>query len=184
MTVKDIRVCPVEKAGTLDNRFRRWVQNPQKIAGPYINKGMTVLDVGCGPGFFSVDMAEMVGSSGRVIAADLQDVMLQKIHNKIKGTDLESRITLHKCEGDKIGVTDNVDFVLLVFMVHEVPDREAFFKEIENILNPGGQVLVIEPPFHVSKKAFDKTIKIAGDAGLHSSAGPKLFLCKTVLLRK
>lgn len=82
------RVCPVEMAGSLDNRIRRWVQDPQKILAPYIAEGMTVLDLGCGPGFFSIDMAQMVGKSGRVIAADLQEGMLQKLRDKIQGTEL------------------------------------------------------------------------------------------------
>ena len=65
------RVCPVERAGSLDNTIRRWLQNPKKILGPYLDEGMTVVDIGCGPGFFSIDMAQMVGKSGRVIAVDL-----------------------------------------------------------------------------------------------------------------
>jgi ubiquinone/menaquinone biosynthesis C-methylase UbiE len=91
------RVCPVKRAGSLDNRFRRWLQDPQKILRPYIKEGMTVLDVGCGPGFFTVDMALMVGKSGRVIAADLQAGMLQKLREKIQETELEECIVLHKC---------------------------------------------------------------------------------------
>ncbi len=43
------RVCPVELAGSLDNRFRRWLQNPRKILAPYVREGMKVLDIGCGP---------------------------------------------------------------------------------------------------------------------------------------
>lgn len=73
------RVCPVGLAGTLDNSIRKWLQNPQKILSPYIKEGMTVLDLGCGPGFFSVPMAKMVGKSGRVIACDLQEGMLRKV---------------------------------------------------------------------------------------------------------
>ncbi|NNK85219.1 MAG: SAM-dependent methyltransferase, partial [Desulfobacterales bacterium] len=73
MGEEHIRVCPVERAGTLDNRFRRWLQNPQTILQPYIEAGMTVLDLGCGPGFFTLDMAQMVGQAGRVFACDLQD---------------------------------------------------------------------------------------------------------------
>ena len=103
MSNSNKRVCPVEIAGCLDNRIRRWIQNPQKILGPYIEEGMIVLDIGCGPGFFSIDMAQMVGKSGRVIAADLQEGMLQKLRDKIQGTELEERVTLHKCEGKKIG---------------------------------------------------------------------------------
>jgi hypothetical protein len=65
MGVGKNRVCPVERAGSLDNRFRRLLQNPRKILGPYIEEGMTVLDLGCGPGFFSIEIAQMVGKSGR-----------------------------------------------------------------------------------------------------------------------
>ncbi|MCP4372916.1 MAG: SAM-dependent methyltransferase, partial [Deltaproteobacteria bacterium] len=61
MSNRNNRICPVERAGSLDSRIRRWLQNPQKILKPYIKEGMTVLDVGCGPGFFSIDMAQMVG---------------------------------------------------------------------------------------------------------------------------
>ena len=83
MTKINERVCPVALSGSLDNGIRRYLQNPQKILRPYINEGMTVLDVGCGPGFFSIEMARMVGKSGRVIAADMQEGMLQIIKVKI-----------------------------------------------------------------------------------------------------
>ncbi|MBW2739492.1 MAG: class I SAM-dependent methyltransferase, partial [Deltaproteobacteria bacterium] len=120
MSKKKEHVCPVEIAGHLDSGIRRWLQNPEKILRPYIEEGMTVLDMGCGPGFFSIDMAQMVGKSGRVIAADLQEGMLQKVRDKIKGTEFEKRITLHQCEKNKIGVSEYVDFVLLFYMVHEI----------------------------------------------------------------
>ena len=107
------RVCPVELSGGLDNVVRRWLQNPSKLLRPYVVRGMTALDFGCGPGFFTMEMAKMVGKSGRVIACDLQDGMLQKLRGKITGSELEGIITLHKCPADRIGVTDPVDFVLI-----------------------------------------------------------------------
>lgn len=178
------RVCPVEMAGSLDNRIRRWVQDPQKILAPYIEEGMTVLDLGCGPGFFSIDMAQMVGKSGRVIAADLQEGMLQKLRDKIQGTELEERITLHKCEVDKIGVSEAVDFVLAFYMVHEVPDKEDFFKEIGSTLKPNGQLLIVEPPLHVSKTEFERTVEKAKSAGFTPVVRPKVFLSKAVIMKK
>ncbi len=159
MNNRNNRVCPVELAGGLDNRIRRWLQNPRRILGPYIEEGMTVLDIGCGPGLFSIDMVQMVGDSGRVIAADLQEGMLQKLRDKIQGTDIEERITLHECEQNKIGVSEEIDFVLLFYIVHEVPNKEALFVEIGTILKPNGQVLIVEPPLHVSKSEFEETVK-------------------------
>jgi ubiquinone/menaquinone biosynthesis C-methylase UbiE len=184
MTKINERVCPVTLAGSLDNSIRRYLQNPQKILRPYIAEGMTVLDVGCGPGFFSLEMARMVGKSGRVIAADMQEGMLQKVKEKIKGTELEERILLHKCGENNIGVSEPVDFVLLFYMVHEVPNKEHFFNEIRTILKPQGQVLIVEPPFHVSKSAFEETIRIAANAGLIVIERPKIFFSRAVVMKQ
>lgn len=177
-------VCPITRAGWLDIRFRRWIQNPQKILGPYIEEGMTVLDMGCGPGFFSIDMARMVGKSGRVIASDLQEGMLEKLRDKIKGTQLEKRIILHKCEENKIGISEDVDLILAFYMVHELPNQEEFFHEIGSMLKSNGKVLIVEPLFHVSKAAFEETIEKARDAGFTPVERPRVFFSKAVILKK
>lgn len=184
MSNKNNQVCPVELSAGLDNKIRRWFQNPQKILGPYIKEGMTVLDLGCGPGFFSLDIAQMVGDAGQVIAADVQEGMLQKVKVKIKDTELEDRITLHKCDKGRIAVSEQVDFILLFYLVHEVPSVSDLFNEIVAILKPKGQALIVEPPLHVSKSAFEKTVQKAIDNGLSVLERPNLFLNKAVLLRK
>ena len=145
---------------------------------------MTVLDVGCGPGFFTLDMAQMVGTSGKVIASDLQVALLQKLREKAEVAALENRILVHKSEKDKVGVTEPVDFVLLFYVVHEVPNAEALFKEMLAILKPDGQVLVVEPPFRVSKEEFEKTLKKAESAGFTVAGRPKIFLSKAAVLKK
>ncbi|MEA3225894.1 MAG: class I SAM-dependent methyltransferase [Planctomycetota bacterium] len=184
MSGRSGRICPVERAGGLDNKIRRWGQNPQKMLRPYVREGMTVLDIGCGPGFFSVEMAQLVGKSGRVIAADLQEGMLEKLRDKIRGTVLEDCITLHKCSENGIGVSGEVDFVLAFYMVHEIPTKEEFFREIRSMLKPDGLVLIVEPPFHVSKREFEETIGKARDAGLAPVERPRVFLSKTIVMKK
>ena len=179
------RVCPVELADSLDSKVRRWLQNPEKILKPYLKEGMTVLDIGCGPGFFTIPIAELVGEKGKVIAADLQEGMLHKLQKKIGGTKLEERIKLHKTEQGKIGITEKVDFILAFFMVHEVPDKENFFKELKSVLNENGLVFIVEPKlFHVSKKAFKETVKMAESYGLKPVENPKLLFSWAVLLKK
>jgi len=178
------RVCPVERAGGLDNKLRRWVHNPYKILGPFVKEGMTVMDVGCGPGLYAIEMALMVGPSGKVVAVDLQDGMLQLIRDKISGTEFEDRMILHRCEETRLGVTEDVDFALAFYMVHEVPDQAAFFGEVATILKPEGQLLFVEPPLHVSKSAFNASLELAKRARLSVAGSPKVALSKTALLRK
>ncbi|MCW9097168.1 MAG: class I SAM-dependent methyltransferase, partial [Ignavibacteriaceae bacterium] len=115
---------------------------------------------------------------------DLQKGMLEKLKEKIKGTQLENRITLYKCEEDKIGLTENVDFVLTFYVIHEVSDQDKLFTEIETILKPNGQILIVEPPFHVSKSAFENTIQKAKAVGFTEVKRPNVLFNKAVILRK
>jgi len=184
MSGKNIHVCPVQIAGGLDNRIRKFFQNPEKILKNHIEEGMIVLDLGCGPGFFSVEMAKMVGKSGEVIAVDLQERMLQILKNKIQGIEIENRIKLHKCQEDIIGISEKVDFVLAFYMFHEVPNQKKLLEEIKSILKPNGNILIVEPKFHVSKQAFEVTLQKAEEIGLIIAEMPKVLLSRAVVLKK
>ena len=184
MSEKRNHIFPVEKAGSLDSRIRGWFFNPKKILGPYVKEGTTALDIGCGPGFFTVPLAQMAGTTGHVVAADLQEEMLRKVHMKIKGTCLEKRVTLHKCEEDGIHFSEMVDFILLFYVVHEVSAKEALFRELQSVLKVNGRMLVAEPPFRVSKKEFEKTIRKAGDAGFVVVERPGIFPNYVAVLKR
>nr|WP_319393473.1 methyltransferase domain-containing protein [uncultured Desulfobacter sp.] len=184
MNQKKPHICPVERSGSLDNKLRKLFQNPKKILKPYICKGMTALEVGCGPGFFTLDMAQMVGESGKIIAADVQEGMLDKVQSKITGTPFEQRIALHKCGETSLGISERIDFALLFYMVHEVPDKQKLFSQLASLLKPNGQILVAEPPIHVSAKKFQDMLQLAKDQGLINVQGPKIFFCKTAILKK
>ena len=69
-------VCPWWGGYFIDNPLRRWVHNPHAILSPYVTTGMTVLDFGCGMGLFAIALAKLVGETGKVIAVDLQQQML------------------------------------------------------------------------------------------------------------
>ena len=146
---------------------------------------MTVLDVGCGPGFFSIELAKLVGEDGRVIAADLQQGMLDRLRDKIKGSAFEDTISLVKCEQDSIGVHEPVDFILSFYMVHEVPDKESFFRQLAPLLKDTGRYLIVEPKmFHVSRKEFQATLSIAQHHGFEVQQGPRLFASWSAILTK
>lgn len=176
-------VCSYKIAWTLDNWLRRLLQNPYKIIGEYVKEGQTVLDLGCGPGFFSLAMAKLVGEKGKVIAVDIQDEMLQIVKIKSERHGFSSRIVLHKAEHEKLGISQTVDFALAFYMVHEVPDKKVFLSEVASHLKPDGRFLIVEPKFHVSKANFDSTLELARSVGLESIAEPKFSFDRAVLLK-
>jgi ubiquinone/menaquinone biosynthesis C-methylase UbiE len=177
------RICPVERAGGLDNSVRKFLQNPHKILRRFIKNGMIVLDLGCGPGFFSTEIAKMLNCSGKVIAADLQEGMLEKLKKKIHGTELDKRIEVHKCEENRIGVTEFVDFILAFYMIHEVQNQEILFEELKSIMKKEGKLFIIEPKFHVSKESFEEMINKLDLLGFEIIERPEVFFSRAVLVK-
>ncbi len=77
------------------------------------------------------------------------------VREKAARQGLESRIVTHKSGPDRIGLSEKVDFALAFYMVHEVPNAEAFLKEVASVLKPRGKLLIVEPRMHVSAAAFE-----------------------------
>lgn len=176
-------VCSYKMAGFFDSKIRKLFQNPEKILSPYINKGMTVLDLGCGPGFFTIEMAKIVGETGKVVGADLQEEMLSKVKSKIQGTNLEDIIELHNTQKDSIGLNEKFDFILVFYMLHEVPNQDKTLKKLHDLLNNQGKLLIVEPKGHVSKKDFEKSISLMKQY-FKTFKGPKVFYSYSVILEK
>lgn len=168
------RVCPSFLSFFLDNRLRKLLFNTDRILGPYVRKGMTVADIGCGPGFFTIPLAEMVGPVGRVTAVDLQQAMLDQVRRKAAKAGFEGRILLHKCVADSLGLHEPLDFALCFWMMHEVPSPEHLFREIHGLLKPGGLLLLTEPFAHVRRKRFNATVAYAIKVGYAISSEPKI----------
>jgi len=175
-------VCPWWIAYTFDNPVRKLFHKPHKIFGDYIKEGMTVMDVGCGMGYFSIGMAKLVGATGKVIAVDLQQKMLDVMHRRARRSGVADRILPHRCEADTIGIQEPVDFILAFWMVHEVSDKNYFFGQLRSLLAPEGKILIAEPKMHVTAEALDKTIEIAQNNGLQLCDKPAIRLSRTALL--
>jgi ubiquinone/menaquinone biosynthesis C-methylase UbiE len=110
--------------------------------------------------------------------------MLNKLKEKVNLTELAHRITLHTCQETRIGLSEPVDFILAFYVLHEIPDQDRLFHEIARCLKSTGQMLIVEPPFHVSKSAFEAMILKARNAGLTLVKRPKVLLSKTALLQR
>jgi ubiquinone/menaquinone biosynthesis C-methylase UbiE len=181
---RDKRVCPWWLAYTFDNPLRRYLHDPRKIFVSYLRVGMSAIDIGCGMGVFSIGMAEIVGDTGRVISVDLQQEMLEITRKRAEKRGVANRIRLHRSEQGDIGITERVDFALAFWMVHEVEDTQAFFKQVHSILKQTGLVLIAEPKIHVSRARFEEILFFARKAGFKIKATAPIRFSRAVVLTK
>lgn len=177
-------ICPWWLAYTFDNPLRRFLHKPDQILGPYVKQGMTAADIGCGMGYFSLAMAQMVGENGKVIAVDIQQKMLDTLRKRAVKRGVAERIRLVKAENDDIGIKEPVDFVLTFWMVHETGNIPGFLHRVSSILKKDGSVLIAEPRMHVSRRHFEQTLQQAREAGFTATAGPKVRISRSAVLRK
>lgn len=181
------RLCPPYIGYWLLNPFRKLLESPGKMLGPFVGAGMTVLEPGPAMGFFTLPLARMVGPRGRVVAADIQQKMLDVLEKRARKAGLQDRIETRLVGDDGMGISDlagQVDFTAALHVVHEVPDLAAFFREIFAALKPGGRLLIVEPKGHVSPETFAKTLKTAQAAGLNPAEPPGRIGRRSALLSK
>ncbi len=183
---KNRRVCPWYYCSLSDriNVLRKFLQNPDKILSGLVRPGDTVIDVGPGQGFFTFPLAKLAGKTGKVIAIDIQTKMLSILENKVKKAGYDDVVHCKLVSGADYGFDSEIDFILAFWMVHEVPDQEAFFKSLYTALKPGGKLLIAEPFVHVTAKSLGETLKRCEGVGFRLIDSPGIFFSRSVLLQK
>jgi ubiquinone/menaquinone biosynthesis C-methylase UbiE len=180
-------VCPVWFGHFLASPLRRLIQNPEKILAPYISHGMSVLDIGCAMGYFSLPLARMVGEQGKVICIDVQEKMIQSLVKRAKKAGLLERVEPRICPSASLGINDlsgRIDFALAFAVVHEVPDKERLFQEIYNALKENGVALIADPKGIVPYKEWQNTVSIATKYGFSVLKHLKIKKSYAVTLQK
>jgi len=173
--------CPWWFGYTFDNPVRRLVHDPAAILGQFVTQGQTVVDIGCGLGYFSLALARLVGPRGKVIAVDLQPQMVQRARRRAQRQGLSDRIEFRTCASDQLGIETHADFVLAFWMVHEVSDPERLFEEVKSFLKPHGRFLIVEPKGHVPAARFNETVERVRSAGYRVLENPRVRLSRSIL---
>jgi len=179
------RVCPWWMGYFLASPLRKLWQNPHAILAPLVSEGMVVLEPGPGMGYFTLELARLVGPKGRVVAVDVQERMLAALRRRAARRGLADRVDARLAGETGMGVTDlarRADFALAFAMVHEVPDAGRFLAEVAQAVKPGGRLLIAEPRGHVNDADFAETLALAERAGFRLESRPAIRSSVAALL--
>jgi ubiquinone/menaquinone biosynthesis C-methylase UbiE len=125
---------------------KKW-HNPEIILKSMgITKGMTLADLGSGPGFFTLPMAQITGETGVVYAVDINQDRLNSLQENIAKSDISRGIVkIINSDVCHTGIPkESVDIAFFANVLHEVNDRKAFFQEVKRISKPTAYAVDID----------------------------------------
>ena len=139
-----------------DNPLLPIFRNPYKLlraAG--LKSGQKVLEVGCGPGFFTIPAAKIVGKEGFVYAVDAHPLAIERVKEKIKKEGIKNIKSILANASDT-GLPDrSIDLAFLFGLRYIAGGLENVISEIHRVLKPGG-VLSFEKTRGSAKKLIEE----------------------------
>jgi len=156
--------CPASIAGLVDNPIRQRYMRPVfDCIG--IRAGESVLELGPGPGLFTVEAARRAGPEGRLIAVDIQPKMIALLEQRIQQAGL-SNVETHVASAYDLPVADaSLDRAFLVTVLPEIPDPRRALAELHRVLKPGGLLSLTEEFLDPDYPFASETIRRVEAAG-------------------
>jgi ubiquinone/menaquinone biosynthesis C-methylase UbiE len=125
----------------LDAPERRLSENPEELwKRSGLRRGMAVVDVGAGTGYFAFPASDIVGDSGTVYAVDVSRVLVRLLRERARH---RTNVVVRLSRPDRIPLPDGIaDRVLLSNVLHGIPP--ATVEESVRVLRPGGRLLDLD----------------------------------------
>lgn len=140
----------LQRLGQIYHPFTR-----QMLVEAGITTGMTVLDVGCGPGEVSLIAADLVGETGRVLGVDASVEMLQVAQTRAQAAGF-THVSFQAADLRTLTLDGDQPFDALVgrLILMHLPDPEAVLRQLVQWVRPGGIVAFQEYDMSSSADAF------------------------------
>jgi ubiquinone/menaquinone biosynthesis C-methylase UbiE len=149
-------------------------ENPQEMLEQLkVEPNMTVCDMGCGDGYYTVELARRVGPEGKVLAVDIQPEMLQELSRRCERLDIKNVDMVLGLPHDPKLPDGKVDLILMVDVYHEFSNPVEMLEAMRRSLKPGGRIALVEfraedptvpikPEHKMTKKQILKEYKANG----------------------
>ncbi|MEM9412423.1 MAG: class I SAM-dependent methyltransferase [Planctomycetota bacterium] len=143
------------------------------LANLGLKTGMTVCDMGCGNGFHSLQIAQMIGKRGEVLGVDVQPAMLKLLRERMEEQGIENIIPILGSYHNPRLPNQSVDLLLLVDVYHEFSHPVYMLEAMKKSLKPNGMIVLVEfreedkkvpiKPLHkMSKQQIEKEMTANG----------------------
>lgn len=129
---------------SMGSTLRKRIMNPVKtLQAADVKPGETILEVGCGTGFFTIPAAQMIGEQGHLIAMDVMSGYLEQVSKKVQAAGLKNVRIIKRDALDTGLESESVDKILL-FGVLPFPSLplNRLLPEMHRILKPDGRIAI------------------------------------------
>jgi arsenite methyltransferase len=156
--------CPAALSWLVDNPIRRRYTRPV-LDRVGIRPGERVLELGPGPGAFTVDAAQRAGAEGRLIAVDVQPDMIAQTERRVREAGL-TNVETHVASAHALPLDDgSVDRAFLITVLPEIPDATRALAELYRVLCPNGMLSITEEFSDPDYLFLPETIRLVEAAG-------------------
>ena len=129
----------------IDNPIRRRIQPPAKVVDWIgIQDGMHVLEIGPGPGTFTIEAAKRVGEKGKVSAIDIQPSVASKLNHRLQRDNITNVMAKVASAYELPFPNNTFDLVFMIAVLAEIPDKKKALVEIKRVLKHSGLLAIGE----------------------------------------
>lgn len=156
--------CPASLSYIVDNPVRRWyLRDVVERAG--VRSGERVLELGPGPGVFTIEAARRTSPRGSIVAVDIQPKMISALESRLHEAGIHN-VEAHVAAASQLPLDDgSVDRAFLVTVLPEIPDKQLALSEVYRVLKPNGILSVTEEFLDPDYPLPQTTVRWASQAG-------------------
>ncbi len=136
---------------------RLWKRYTIEMSG--VRPGNSVLDIAGGTGDLAAKFSRLVGDSGLVVLADINESMMRVGRDKLLDLGIASNVRFIQADAQQLPFADNsFDCITIAFGLRNVTDKDMALSAMHRALRPGGRLLVLEfskPASPLLEKVYD-----------------------------
>lgn len=161
---------PAKYAFTLLIPLRNIFLSPKKLIQRLdLKEDHTVLEIGPGPGYFSLHVSRIL-VRGRLVLLDIQQEMLDRARKRLERKNIRN-VEYKLCSGDSLDLESNkFDRVFMVTVIGEIENKSSYLKEICRILKDDGILSISELAGDPDKLSVDELQSLVCSSGFKVSA--------------